>query len=100
MNLNHDFCHWHQKRVETCSKSNDQYSVLKYDRTMIQKIIFLTNLKGQTNLFVTGKFLYSQYRNKEENTEGTEDLFLYGQIFVKSMFVRTIFDCIIFTMLL
>ena len=47
----------------------------------IQKKIFLT------------KFLYSQYRNKEENTEGTEDLFLYRQIFVKSVFVRTIFDC-------
>ena len=44
-------------------------------------------------MFVTGKFLYSQYRNKEENTEGTEDLFLYRQIFVKSVFVRTIFDC-------
>ena len=41
-------------------------------------------------MFVTGKFLYSQYRNKEENSEKTEDLFLYRQIFVKSVFVRTI----------
>ena len=60
----------------------------------IQKKIFLTKLKGHPNLFVTDKFLYSQYRNKEENTEGTEDLFLYRQIFVKSVLVRTIFDCI------
>ena len=47
-------------------------------------------------MFVTGEFLYSQYRNKEENTEGTEDLFLYRRIFVKSVLVRTIFDCIYF----
>ena len=59
----------------------------------VQKKIFLTKLKGHPNLFVTGEFLYSQYRNKEENTEGTEDLFLYRRIFVKSVFVRTIFDC-------
>ena len=59
----------------------------------IQKKIFLTKLKGHPNLFVTSEFLYSQYRNKEENTEGTEDLFLYRRIFVKSVFVRTIFDC-------
>ena len=38
---------------------------------------FLTKLKGHPNLFVTGEFLYSQNKNKEENTEGTEDLFLY-----------------------
>ena len=44
-------------------------------------------------MFVIGEFPHSQYRNKEENTEGTEDLFLYRQIFVKSVFVRTIFDC-------
>ena len=55
--------------------------------------IFLTKLKGHPNLFVTDKFLYSQYRNKEENSKGTEDLFLYEHIFVKSVFVRTIFDC-------
>ena len=60
----------------------------------LPKKIFLTKLKGHPNLFVTGVFLYSQYRNKEENTEGTEDLFLNRQIFVKSVFVRTIFDCI------
>ena len=60
----------------------------------IQKKIFLTKLKGHPNLFVTGKLLYRLYRNKEENTEGTEDLFLYRRIFVKSVFVRTIFDCI------
>ena len=50
-------------------------------------------MKGHPNLFVTGKFLSCQYRNKEENALGTEDLFLYRQIFVKSVFVRTIFDC-------
>ena len=61
---------------------------------VIQKKIFLTKLKGHPNLFVTGEFLYSQYRNKEENTEGAEDLFLYRRIFAKSVFVRTIFDCI------
>ena len=54
--------------------------------------MFLTKLKGHLNLFVTGKFLYSQYRNKEENTEGTENPFLYKWIFVKSVFVRTILD--------
>ena len=59
----------------------------------IQFKIFLTEWKGLPNLFVIGEFLYSQYRNKEENTEGTEDLFLYRRIFVKSVFVRTIFDC-------
>ena len=59
---------------------------------LVQKKIFLTKLKGHPNLFVTGEFLYSQYRNKEENTEGTEDLFLYRRIFVKSVFVTTIFD--------
>ena len=59
----------------------------------IQKKIFLTKLKGHPNLFVTGEFHFSQYRNKEENTKGTEDLFLYRRIFVKSVFVRTIFDC-------
>ena len=64
--------------------------------TNIQKKIFLTKLKGHPNLFVTGEFLYSQCRNKEENTEGTEDLLLYRRIFVKSVFVRTIFDCIHF----
>ena len=61
----------------------------------LQKKIFLTKLKGHPNLFVTDKFLYSKYRNKEETTEGAEDLFLYRQIFVKSVFVRTIFDCIL-----
>ena len=61
----------------------------------VQKKIFLTKLKGHPNLFVTDKFLYSKYRNKEETTEGAEDLFLYRQIFVKSVFVRTIFDCIL-----
>ena len=50
-------------------------------------------------MFVTGKFLYSQYRNKEENSEGTEDLFLYRRNFVKSVFVRTIFDCTVITFL-
>ena len=50
-------------------------------------------MKGHPNLFVTGEFLYSQYRNKEENTEGIKDLFLYRRIFVKSVFVRTIYDC-------
>ena len=59
----------------------------------IQKKIFLTKLKGLPNLFVTGEFLYSQYRNKEENADGTEGLFFYRQIFVTSVFVRTIFDC-------
>ena len=54
---------------------------------IIQKKIVLTKLKGNPNLFVTGEFLYSQYRNKEENREGTEDLFLYRWIFVKSVFV-------------
>ena len=44
-------------------------------------------------MFVTGKSLYSQYRNREENTKETEDLFLYRRIFVKSVFVSTIFDC-------
>ena len=62
----------------------------------IQKKIFLTKLKGHPNLFVTSKFLYSQYRNKEENTKGTKDLFLYRRNFVKSMFGRTVFDCIFF----
>ena len=57
--------------------------------------IFLKKLKGHPNLFVIGKFLYSQYGNKEESTEGTEDLFLYRRIFVKSVFVGTIFDCTI-----
>ena len=60
----------------------------------VQFKIFLLKLKGLPNLFVTGEFLYSQFRNKEENTEGTEDLFSYRQIFVTSVFVRTIFDCI------
>ena len=60
----------------------------------IQKKIFLTKLRGHQNLFVTGEFLYSQYKNKEENTEGIEDLFLYRRIFVKSVFVKTTFDCI------
>ena len=60
----------------------------------IQKNIFLTKLKGHSNLFVTGEFLYSQYRNKEDSSKGTENLFLYRRIFVKSVFVRTIFDCI------
>ena len=59
----------------------------------LQKKVFLTKLKGHLNLSVTGEFLYSQYRNKEKNTEGTEDLFLYRRIFVKSVFVRTIFAC-------
>ena len=40
----------------------------------LQKKIFPTKLKGHPNLFVTGEFLYSQYRNKEENTEGIEGL--------------------------
>ena len=44
-------------------------------------------------MFITGKFLYSQYRNKQEKTERTEDLFLYRGIFIKCVFVRTIFDC-------
>ena len=44
-------------------------------------------------MFVTSKFLYRQYRNKEENTGGTADIFLYRQIFFKSVLVRTIFDC-------
>ena len=35
------------------------------------------NLSNEIELLVTGKFVYSQYRNKEENAEGTEDLFLY-----------------------
>ena len=43
-------------------------------------------------MFVTGEFLYSQYRNKDENSEGTKDQFLYRRIFVKSVFVITIFD--------
>ena len=43
-----------------------------------------------TNLFVTCKFLYSQYRKKEEKTEGLEDLFPFRIIFGKSVFVRTI----------
>ena len=61
----------------------------------IQKKIFLTKLKGHPNLFVTGKFFYSQYRNKEENSEGIEDLYLYRRIFVKSVFDWTIFNCIV-----
>ena len=36
---------------------------------------------------------YSRYKNKEENAEGTENLFLYRQIFVTSLFARSIFDC-------
>ena len=44
-------------------------------------------------MFVTGEFLYSHYRDKEKNTEGTEDLFLYRPIFVKGVFVGTMFDC-------
>ena len=48
----------------------------------VQFKIFLTKLKGLPNLFVTDKFLYSQYRNKEENSKGTENLFLYRRIFV------------------
>ena len=51
----------------------------------IQKKIFLTKLKRHSDLFITGEFLYSQYRNKKENTEGTENLFLYRRIFVKSV---------------
>ena len=66
----------------------------KFQYNELQKKIFLTKLKGHPNLFVTSKFLYSQYRNKEENTQGIEDLFLYRRIIVKSVFVRTIFDCI------
>ena len=58
----------------------------------ILKKIFLSKLKGHPNLFVTGKFFYSQYTNKEKNAEGTKDLFLYRRNFVKSVFVRTIFD--------
>ena len=46
------------------------------DEKDVQKKIFLTKLKGHPNLFVTGEFPYSRYRNKEENTEGTENLFL------------------------
>ena len=60
---------------------------------LVQKKIFITKLKGHPNLFVTGKFLYSHYRNKKENAEGIEDLFLYRKFFVESVFVRTIFDC-------
>ena len=60
----------------------------------VQFKIFLMKLKGLPNLFVRGKFLYSQYENKRKNGEGTEDLFLYRRIFVTSVFVRTIFDCI------
>ena len=37
---------------------------------------------------------FSQYRNKKENSKGTEDLFHYRQIFFTSVFVGTIFDCI------
>ena len=61
--------------------------------SVVQKKIFLTKLKGHPNLFVTGKFLYSQYRNKEENIKGTKNLFLYRQIFVIRVFVTSIFDC-------
>ena len=60
---------------------------------LILKKIFLTKLKGYPHLFVTGNFLYNQFRNKEENSDGTENLFLYRRISVKSVFVRTIFDC-------
>ena len=42
----------------------------------VQLKIFLTKLKGLPNLFLIGKFLYSQDGNKEENIEWTEDLFL------------------------
>ena len=63
------------------------------DTKKIQKKIFLTKLKGHPNLYVTGKFFYSQYKDKKKNFEGTEDLFFYRRIFVKSVFARTIFDC-------
>ena len=59
---------------------------------IIQTKIFLTKMQGHPNLFVTGEFLHSQYRNKEKNSEETEDLLLYRQIFIRSVFVRTIFD--------
>ena len=62
---------------------------------IITEKIFLMKLKGHANLFITGEFLYNQYRMKEENTKGTEDLFLYRRFFVRSVFVRTIFDCIL-----
>ena len=55
----------------------------------VQFKIFLMKLKGLPNLFVRGKFLYSQYEIKRKN-----DLFLYRRIFVTSVFIRTIFDCI------
>ena len=32
----------------------------------------------------TGKFLYSQYRNKEENIEGTEDYFFTDEFSLKA----------------
>ena len=72
-------------------------SCVMKDITFVKNYNTEKNLSSEVeehpNLFVTGKFLYSQYGNKEENTEGTEDLFLYRPIFVKSVFVRTIFDC-------
>ena len=37
-------------------------------RSKVQKKIFLTKLKGHPNLFVTGEFLFSQYRNKQVAT--------------------------------
>ena len=50
----------------------------------IQKKIFLTKLKGHPNLFVTGKFLHGQYRNKKENSEGIEDYFFTDEFSLKT----------------
>ena len=55
-----------------------------YGRTKLQKKIFLTKLKGHPNLFVTGEFLYSQYRNKEENTWGLRIYFFTDEFSLKA----------------
>ena len=53
------------------SYAQHHWVLLQLDQTAlkgpgIQLKIFLTKLKGHPNLFVIGRFLYSQYRNKEK----------------------------------
>ena len=87
---------WCQRKVLKNHLADVLTIAEEMDHFNVPKKIFLTKLKGHPNLFVIGEFPHSQYRNKEENTEGTEDLFLYRWIFIKSVFVTTIFDCTMF----
>ena len=50
----------------------------------LQKKTLLVKLKGYPNLFVTNEFFYSQYRNEDENIEGTEDPFVTDKFSLKA----------------